>query len=32
MCDVQSIVVFCSESVECLPGTASKFYYYYYYY
>ena len=32
-----SIAVFCSESVECLPGTASKYcccccYYYYYYY
>ena len=26
MCDVPSIAVFCSESIECLPGTASKFY------
>ena len=25
MCDVPSIAVFCSESVECFPGTASKF-------
>ena len=39
MCDVPSIAVFCSESIECLPGTASKFYlkllvtiYYYYYF
>ena len=24
-CDVPSIAVFCSESIECLPGTASKF-------
>ena len=24
MCDVRSIAVFCSESIECLPGTASK--------
>ena len=28
MCDVPSIAVFCSESIECFPGT----YYYYYYY
>ena len=26
MCDVPSIAVFCSESIECLPGTASKFF------
>ena len=26
MCDVLSIAVFCSESIECFPGTASKFY------
>ena len=26
MCDVPSIVVFCSESIECFPGTASKFF------
>jgi hypothetical protein len=37
MCDVPSIAVFCSESIACFPGTASKFffkllYYYYYYY
>ena len=42
MCDVPSIAVFCSESIECFPGTAYKFffrllvtipfYYYYYYY
>ena len=24
MCDVPSITVFCNESVECFPGTASK--------
>ena len=23
MCDVPSIAVFCSESIECFPGTAS---------
>ena len=26
MCDVPSIAVFCSESIECFPGTASKFF------
>ena len=26
MCDVPSTAVFCSESIECLPGTASKFF------
>jgi hypothetical protein len=26
MCDIPSIAVFCSESIECFPGTASKFY------
>ena len=26
MCDVPSIPVFCSESIECLPCTASKFF------
>ena len=26
MCDVPSIAVFCSESMECFPGTASKFF------
>jgi len=26
MCDVPSITVFCSESIECFPGTASKFF------
>jgi hypothetical protein len=26
MCDVPSIVVFCSESFVCFPGTASKFF------
>ena len=26
MCDVPSIAVFCSESIECYPGTASKFF------
>jgi hypothetical protein len=29
MCDVPSIAVFCSESIECFPGTASNYYYYY---
>ena len=24
MCDVPSTVVFCSESIECFPGTVSK--------
>ena len=24
MCDVPSIAVFCSESIECFPATASK--------
>jgi hypothetical protein len=32
MCDVPSIAVFCSETIECFPGTASYYYYYYYYY
>ena len=26
MCDVPSIAVFCSESIEYFPGTASKFF------
>jgi hypothetical protein len=26
MCDVPSIEVFCSESIECFPGTASNFF------
>jgi len=26
MCDVPSIVAFCSESIECFPGTASIFF------
>ena len=26
MCDVRSIAVFCSESMECFPGIASKFF------
>ena len=26
MCDVPSIALFCSESIECFPGTASKFF------
>ena len=25
MCDVPSTAVFCSESIECFPGTASNF-------
>ena len=27
MCDVPSIAVFCSESVECFPGVVSKFFF-----
>jgi hypothetical protein len=26
MCDVPSIAVFCSESIECFPGVSSKFF------
>jgi hypothetical protein len=26
MCDVPSIAVFCSESIECFPGIASRFF------
>jgi len=26
MCDFPSIAVFCSESIECFPGTVSKFF------
>jgi len=26
MCDVPSIAVFCSQSIECFPGRASKFF------
>jgi hypothetical protein len=26
MCAVPSIAVFCNESIECFPGTASKFF------
>jgi len=26
MCDVPSIAVFCSEYIECFPGTVSKFF------
>jgi hypothetical protein len=26
MCDVPSIAVFCSESMECFPGIASRFF------
>ena len=26
MCDVPRITVFCSESIECFPGTVSKFF------
>ena len=26
ICDVPIIAVFCSESMECFPGTASKFF------
>ena len=27
MCDVPSIAVFCSESIECFPETVSKFFF-----
>ena len=27
MCDVPSIAVFCNESIECFPGTVSKFFF-----
>ena len=27
MCDVPSIAVFCGESIECFPGTVSKFFF-----
>jgi hypothetical protein len=27
MCDVPSIAVFCSQFIECFPGTASKFFF-----
>jgi len=27
MCDVPNTAVFCSESIECFPGTASKFFF-----
>ena len=27
VCDVPIIAVFCSESIECFPGTASKFFF-----
>ena len=27
MCDVPSIAVFCSGSIECFPGTVSKFFF-----
>ena len=27
MCDVPSTAVFCSGSIECFPGTASKFFF-----
>jgi hypothetical protein len=26
-CDVASIAVFCSESIECFPGMASKYFF-----
>jgi hypothetical protein len=26
MCDVPSVAVFCSESIECFPGIVSKFF------
>jgi hypothetical protein len=27
MCDVPSTAVFCTESVECFPGMASKYFF-----
>ena len=27
MCDVASTAVFCNESIQCFPGTASKFFF-----
>jgi len=27
LCNVPSAAVFCSESTECFPGTASKFFF-----
>ena len=27
MCDVPSVAVYCSESIECFPGTVSKFFF-----
>ena len=27
MCDVPSIAVFCSESIECFPGIVSKIFF-----
>ena len=27
MCDVPSVAVFCNESIECFPGTASTFFF-----
>ena len=30
MCDVPSIAVFCSESIECFPGTVSKFFFFFF--
>jgi hypothetical protein len=27
MCDVPSTAVFCSESIECFPGMASRFFF-----
>ena len=27
MCDVPSVAVFCSESIECFPGIVSKFFF-----
>jgi len=32
MCDVPNIAEFCSESFECTPGMAQKYFIYYYYY
>jgi len=32
MYDVPKVADFCSESFECIPGTAPKCFLYYYYY
>ena len=32
MCDVPSIAVFCSESIECFPGAVSKFFFFFFFF